>query len=98
MLIAAHGNSLRALVMKLERLTPEEILEVNIPTGVPLAYTLDADLNVRSKRYLGDPDAVAAKMAAVANQGRARGLSCAPPRPYTLTARVGPASPRADVL
>ena len=72
-LIAAHGNSLRALVMKLERLTPEEILEVNIPTGVPLAYTLDADLNVRSKRYLGDPDAVAAKMAAVANQGRARG-------------------------
>lgn len=72
-LIAAHGNSLRALVMKLERLTPEEILEVNIPTGVPLAYTLDADLNVCSKRYLGDPDAVAAKMAAVANQGKVRG-------------------------
>ena len=72
-LIVAHGNSLRALTMKLERLTPEEILEVNIPTGVPLAYTLDADLNVRGKRYLGDPRAVAAKMAAVANQGKARG-------------------------
>lgn len=71
-LIAAHGNSLRALVMKLERLTPEEILEVNIPTGVPLAYTLDADLNVRGKRYLGDPSTIAAKMAAVANQGKAR--------------------------
>lgn len=72
-LIVAHGNSLRALTMKLERLTPEEILEVNIPTGVPLAYTLDADLNVRGKRYLGDPRAVAVKMAAVANQGKARG-------------------------
>lgn len=71
-LIAAHGNSLRALVMKLERLTPEEILEVNIPTGVPLAYTLDADLNVRGKRYLGDQSTIAAKMAAVANQGKAR--------------------------
>lgn len=72
-LIAAHGNSLRALVMKLERLTPEEVLEVNIPTGIPLAYALDADFNVCSKRYLGDPRAVAAKMAAVANQGKARG-------------------------
>lgn len=43
-LIVAHGNSLRALTMKLERLTPEEVLEVNIPTGIPLAYALDADL------------------------------------------------------
>ena len=70
-LIAAHGNSLRSLVMKLERLTPEQILKVNIPTGVPLVYTLDRELNVLDKRYLGDADAVAAKMQAVANQGKA---------------------------
>lgn len=71
-LIVAHGNSLRALTMKLERLTPEEVLDINIPTGVPLAYALDTDLNVRDKRYLGDPTTIAAKMAAVANQGKAR--------------------------
>ena len=70
-LIAAHGNSLRSLVMKLEKLTPEQILTVNIPTGVPLVYTLDRDLNVLDKRYLGDAAAVAAKMQAVANQGKA---------------------------
>ena len=73
MLVAAHGNSLRALVMKLEGLTPEEILEVNIPTGVPLVYKIDAGMRVIEKRYLGDPATVAAKMEAVANQGRARG-------------------------
>lgn len=53
-LIAAHGNSLRSLVMKLEHLTPEEILKVNIPTGVPLVYTFDTDFNVLDKRYIGD--------------------------------------------
>ena len=84
--------------MKLERLTPEEILEVNIPTGVPLAYTLDADLNVRSKRYLGDPGRRRRQDGGSGQPGQGAGLSCAPPRPYTLTARVGPASPRADVL
>ena len=72
-LVAAHGTSLRALVMKLEGLTPEEILEVNIPTGVPLVYKIDAGMRVIEKRYLGDPATVAAKMEAVANQGRARG-------------------------
>lgn len=72
-LVAAHGNSLRALVMKLEGLTPEEILGVNIPTGVPLVYKIDAGMRVIEKRYLGDPATVAAKMEAVANQGRARG-------------------------
>lgn len=71
-LIAAHGNSLRALVMMLEHLSPEQILEVNIPTGVPLVYDLDEDFNVTGKRYIGDPETVAAKMNAVANQGKAR--------------------------
>ena len=72
-LIAAHGNSLRSLVMKLEGLTPEQILKVNIPTGVPLVYTFDRDLNVLDKHYIGDADAIAAKINAVANQGKARG-------------------------
>ena len=72
-LIAAHGNSLRALVMKFEKLTPEEILRVNIPTGVPLVYTFDPDFNVIGKRYIGDPAAIAAKIDAVANQGKAKG-------------------------
>ncbi len=58
--------------MKLEGLTPEEILKVNIPTGVPLVYTLDRDFRVVGKRYLGDADAIAAKIDAVANQGKAR--------------------------
>lgn len=68
-LIAAHGNSLRALVQYLEGLSKEEILEVNIPTGVPLLYELDEDGKFISKRYLGDQDLIAKKMASVAAQG-----------------------------
>ena len=71
-LIAAHGNSLRALVKMFDGLTDDEIVGVNIPTGVPLVYGFDEDFNVVSKRYLGDEDALKAKMDAVANQGRAR--------------------------
>ena len=69
-IIAAHGNSLRALVKYLDNLTPEEILEVNIPTGTPLVYEFDDKLNVIKHYYLGDQDAIAAKMNAVANQGK----------------------------
>lgn len=69
-LIAAHGNSLRALVKVFDGLSEDEIVGVNIPTGVPLLYEFDRDFNVVSKRYLGDQDAVNAKMAAVANQGK----------------------------
>lgn len=69
--IAAHGNSLRALVMRFEKLTPEEILEVNIPTGIPLVYAFDSDFNVLDKRYIGNPETIAAKIDAVANQGKA---------------------------
>ena len=71
-LIAAHGNSLRALVMQFEKLTPDEILKVNIPTGVPLSYTFDKDWNIVDKHYIGDPDTIAAKIDAVANQGKAK--------------------------
>jgi 2,3-bisphosphoglycerate-dependent phosphoglycerate mutase len=71
-LIAAHGNSLRALVKYLDNISDQEILEVNIPTGIPLVYLLNDELKPLQKYYLGDQDAVAAKMAAVANQGKVR--------------------------
>lgn len=71
-LIAAHGNSLRALVKYLDGISDEEIVSLNIPTGVPLVYELDEQLKPISHRYLGDADAVAKKMAAVANQGKAK--------------------------
>ena len=71
-LIAAHGNSLRALVKYLENVSERDILEVNIPTAVPLVYLLNDDLKPLQKYYLGNQEAVAAKMAAVANQGKAR--------------------------
>lgn len=69
-LIVAHGNSIRALVQHLEKLTPEQIMEINIPTGIPLMYELDSSLNVKSKNYLGDPETVKAAIERVANQGK----------------------------
>lgn len=71
-LIVAHGNSLRSLVMQFEGLSEEEIPALNIPTGIPLAYTFDKDLNVLSKEYLGDPEVIASKIDKVANQGKAK--------------------------
>lgn len=67
-LVAAHGNSLRALVKHLDGVSDEEISELNIPTGIPLLYRLDADLKVVERRYLGDPEAAEAAAAAVAAQ------------------------------
>ena len=69
-LIAAHGNSLRALVKVFDGMSDDDIVGVNIPTGVPLVYEFDRGFNVVSKRYLGED--VEAKMAAVANQGKAK--------------------------
>ena len=71
-LIVAHGNSLRSLVMQFDKLSEEEIVELNIPTGIPLVYTFDQDLNVLEKRYIGDPAVIAAKVDAVANQGKTK--------------------------
>ncbi len=67
-LIAAHGNSLRALVKYFDGMTDDEIMGVNIPTGVPLVYEFDDDFNVVSKAYLGDQAELEAKMNAVKNQ------------------------------
>lgn len=69
-IIAAHGNSLRALVKYLDNISDKDILELNIPTGVPLVYELDKDMKPISHRYLGDAEAIAKAQAAVANQGK----------------------------
>ncbi len=70
-LVAAHGNSIRALVKYLDGISDDDIVGLNIPNGIPLVYELGADLRPRSRRYLGDADAIAKATAAVANQGRA---------------------------
>jgi 2,3-bisphosphoglycerate-dependent phosphoglycerate mutase len=70
-LIAAHGNSLRALVKYLDQVSESEIVELNIPTGIPLVYELDADLKPIRHQYLGNPAAAAAAAARVAAQTKA---------------------------
>jgi 2,3-bisphosphoglycerate-dependent phosphoglycerate mutase len=71
-LIAAHGNSLRALVKYLDNISDDVITELNIPTGIPLVYELTGDLKPVKSYYLGDAEAVARAAAAVANQGKAK--------------------------
>jgi 2,3-bisphosphoglycerate-dependent phosphoglycerate mutase len=72
LIIAAHGNSLRALVKYLDNISDEEIVHRNIPTGIPLVYELDEDLKPTKSFYLGDAEAIAAAQLAVANQGKAK--------------------------
>lgn len=71
-IIAAHGNSLRALVKYLDNVSDEEIPELNIPTGIPLVYELNDDLTPIKHYYLGNEETVKAAMASVANQGKAK--------------------------
>jgi 2,3-bisphosphoglycerate-dependent phosphoglycerate mutase len=70
-LIAAHGNSLRALVKHLDNMSEQDVVDLNIPTGIPLVYLLNEELRPLQHYYLGDPEAAKAKAAAVANQGKA---------------------------
>ena len=70
--IVAHGNSLRALVKHLDNVSEEEIVSLNIPTGVPLVYELDENLKPITHYYLGDQEAIQKAMDAVANQGKAK--------------------------
>ena len=67
-LVTAHGNSLRALIMHLEGMSPDDIAEFNVPTGVPRRYEFTNDMAVASVGYLGDPTAIAAATDAVARQ------------------------------
>ena len=71
-LIAAHGNSLRALVKYLDNISYREIVELNIPTGMPLVYELDDGLKPLRRYYLGDPEKVKKAMEAVASQGKVK--------------------------
>ncbi len=71
-IIAAHGNSLRALVKYLDNVADEAIVKLNIPTGMPLVYELDKNLKPIKHYYLGDPEAVKKAMEAVASQGKAK--------------------------
>jgi 2,3-bisphosphoglycerate-dependent phosphoglycerate mutase len=71
-LISAHGNSLRAVIKMLDGISDEDIVGLNIPNGQPLVYELDANLKPIRHYYLGDPAAIAAAQAAVANQGKAK--------------------------
>ncbi len=71
-LVAAHGNSLRALVKYLDNIPDDEIVKLNIPTGIPLVYELDEDLKPIKHYYLGDQEAIKAAQQAVANQGKAK--------------------------
>lgn len=70
-LIVAHGNSLRALVKYLDDISEQDIIGLNIPTGIPLVYDLDENLQPLGHRYLGDPEAIRKAAEAVANQGKA---------------------------
>jgi 2,3-bisphosphoglycerate-dependent phosphoglycerate mutase len=72
-LITAHGNSLRALVMHLEKMSPEQIAEFNIPTGVPRKYQFDSEMTVATVAYLGDPLEIAKATQAVADQSKKDG-------------------------
>ena len=69
-IVAAHGNSLRALVKHLDGMSDEDVMGLNIPTGAPMVYELDKDLNATKRYYLGDQEAIAARAAAVAAQGK----------------------------
>ncbi|HPI40452.1 MAG TPA: 2,3-diphosphoglycerate-dependent phosphoglycerate mutase [Pseudobdellovibrionaceae bacterium] len=71
-LIVAHGNSLRALIQYLDKMTPEQIMEVNMPTGIPLHYELDKDFHVLKKEFIGSPEDVEKAMASVAAQGKSK--------------------------
>jgi 2,3-bisphosphoglycerate-dependent phosphoglycerate mutase len=71
-IIAAHGNSLRALIKYLDQVSEHAIVELNVPTGIPLVYELDASLRPLRHYYLGDPERVAAAVQAVAAQGKAK--------------------------
>jgi 2,3-bisphosphoglycerate-dependent phosphoglycerate mutase len=71
-IVAAHGNSLRALIKHFDGISDSDIVELNVPTGIPLVYELSESLEAVNRFYLGDPETVAAAQAAVAAQGKAK--------------------------
>lgn len=71
-IVVAHGNSLRAIVQILEKLSPESLLELNMPTGIPLLYTLNSSMSVQNKKYLADPAIVEERLQKAAGHGKAK--------------------------
>ncbi|MBC7371719.1 MAG: 2,3-diphosphoglycerate-dependent phosphoglycerate mutase [Bdellovibrionaceae bacterium] len=71
-LIVAHGNSIRSLIQHLENMSPDQIMGVNMPTGIPMIYELDSDFKVLKKEFIGDAEEVRKALEAVANQGKAK--------------------------
>jgi len=71
-IISAHGNSLRALIKYLDNISNQDVLSLNVPTGIPLVYELDENLKPKRSYYLGDPEEIIRAMEAVAQQGKAR--------------------------
>jgi 2,3-bisphosphoglycerate-dependent phosphoglycerate mutase len=71
-LVAAHGNSLRALIKYFDRMSDQDIVNENVPTGIPLVYELDDNLEAKRRYYLGDQEAIARAMHSVASQGKAK--------------------------
>jgi 2,3-bisphosphoglycerate-dependent phosphoglycerate mutase len=71
-IVSAHGNSLRAMVKYLDNISEKDIIQLNIPTGVPLVYELDDDLKPVKNYYLGDPEEIKKAMDTMAGQGKAR--------------------------
>ncbi len=72
MVVVAHGNSLRALIKYLDNISDNDIVNLNLPTGIPLVYELDANLKPVKHYYLADEETVKAALASVANQGKAK--------------------------
>ena len=72
LLVAAHGNSIRALIKYFDNLSDEAIIKENVPTAIPLVYEFDDAMRPRGRRYLGDPEAIAKAMHSVASQGKAK--------------------------
>ena len=72
LIVAAHGNSLRAVIKYLDAVSDTDIVNLNVPTGVPLVYELDDNLKAQKSYYLGDQEAIAAAQQAIANQGKAK--------------------------
>ncbi|MCE5343944.1 MAG: 2,3-diphosphoglycerate-dependent phosphoglycerate mutase [Eubacteriales bacterium] len=87
-LIAAHGNSLRALAMQLEGMTPEAVISLDLPTGIPLVYELSAEGKVLSKAYLGDAEKVAEQIRKVTRQGKIESLANQGTAPYEKDSRA----------
>jgi len=71
-LVAAHGNSLRGIVKYLKKISDNDIVELNIPTGIPYVFEFDDDMNLLNDYYLGDPETIKALMDAIANQGKSK--------------------------